>query len=321
MANSSAVTVILLSAYYGMDDLKPVYFSVFLILYITIIMESLALMGVICVKKTLHEPMYFLVGNLAANGLYGSTALLPALLSNIFSHSHELSLPCCQAQIYTIHTYAIVEFTILAAMSYDRYVAICYPLQYQAVMPLSRVYRLIIFTWLYPLVAFLIVFILTLNLQFCEKTLDKLYCVNYSLVKLSCSDTSMVNIVGLLSVVVYACPQLIMVLYSYIQILRICALSSKESRLKALRTCTPHLLAVINYSIGCFFEIAQSRFNLSHLPYKTKVFLSLYFLIFPPILNPAIYGLSIQAIRVPLLNLFQHKNKVAPAQQPGVKWA
>ncbi|KAM4619795.1 olfactory receptor 51G1-like [Polymixia lowei] len=307
MTNSSGfgVTSILLSSYYGMEDLKPMYFCIFFFIYIAIIAENIALIGTICLEKKLHEPMYFLVCNLAANGLYGSTALLPALLINVLSNTYEITLPCCQTQIYTIHTYAIVEFTILAAMSYDRYVAICYPLQYHTIMPLARVYKLITFTWLYPLLAFLIVFVLTLQLRFCDKTIEKLYCVNYSLVKLSCTDTSVVNIVGLLSVVLYTFPQLIMVLNSYVHILRICALSSKQSKLKALRTCTPHLLAVINYSIGCFFEIVQSRFNVSHLPYETRMFLSLYFLIFPPILNPVIYGVSIQAIRVSLFKLFQ----------------
>ncbi|XP_023260588.1 olfactory receptor 52L1-like [Seriola lalandi dorsalis] len=291
-----------------MEDMKPVYFCMFLIIYLTIVAENIALIMVVYREKTLHEPMYLLLCNLAVNGLYGSTALLPAVLSKLLSHSYEISLPLCQTQIYAIHTFAITEFTILAAMSYDRYVAICYPLPYHAIMS-QRLVKLIVFTWLYPMLAFLIVFILTLQLRFCERTIEKVYCVNYLLVKLACTDTSIMNIVGLLSVVLYMIPQLIMIFYSYAHILRICLLSFSKSRLKALRTCTPHLLAIINYSIGCFFEIAQSRFNVSHLPYETKLFLSLYFLIFPSILNPAIYGLSIQVIRVRLFGLFSRKSR------------
>ncbi|XP_044227092.1 olfactory receptor 52Z1-like [Thunnus albacares] len=308
MKNSSEVTSFTLSDFYGMDDLKPIYFCVFLIIYITIVAENVVLIGVIYCEKTLHEPMYLLLCNLAVNGLYGSTALLPAVLINVVSHSHEIALPFCQTQIYTIHTYAITEFTILAAMSYDRYVAICYPLTYHTIM-LQRVVKLIVFTWLFPMLAFLIVFILTLQLRFCERIIEKVYCINYLLVKLACTDTSIVNIVGLLSVALYTLPQLIMIFYSYALILRICILSFSKSKLKALRTCTPHLLAIINYSIGCFFEIAQSRFNTSGLPYHTKLFLSMYFLIFPPLLNPAIYGLSIQVIRLRLFRLFSRKDR------------
>ncbi|XP_040007007.1 olfactory receptor 142-like [Xiphias gladius] len=308
MKNFSEVTSVHLSEYYGMEDLKPVYFCMFLIIYITIVAENVALIGVVYRENTLHGPMYLLLCNLAVNGLYGSTALLPAVLSKMLSHSYELSLPLCQTQIYAIHTFAITEFTILAVMSYDRYVAICYPLPYHAIMS-QRLVTLIVFMWLYPMLAFLIVFIFTVQLRFCERTIEKVYCLNYLLVKLACTDTSIVNIVGLLSVGLYTIPQLIMIFYSYAHILRICLLSLSKSRLKALRTCTPHLLAVINYSIGCFFEIAQGRFNVSHLSYETKLFLSLYFLIFPPLLNPAIYGLSIQVIRVRLFRLFSRKSR------------
>ncbi|XP_074467966.1 olfactory receptor 52Z1P-like [Sebastes fasciatus] len=308
MKNLSEVTSFHLSEYYGMEDLKPLYFCVFLIIYITIVAENIVLIGLIYCEKTLHEPMYFLLCNLAVNGLYGSTALLPAVLSNLMSHSYEISLPFCQTQIYAVHTYAIIEFTILAVMSYDRYVAICYPLLYHTIMS-QKVVKLIVFTWLYPMLAFIIVIIFTVRLQFCERTIEKLYCVNYSLVKLACTDTSIVNIVGLLSVALYTFPQIIMIFYSYAHILRICVLSFGKSKFKALRTCTPHLFAITNYSIGCFFEIAQGRFNTSHFSYQTKLFLSLYFLIFPPILNPVIYGLSIQIIRARLFRLFNRKSR------------
>lgn len=308
MNNFSEVASIYLSYYYGMEGLKPLYFCVFLLIYITIVAENIVLIGVIYCEKTLHEPMYFLLCNLAVNGLYGGTALLPALLKNLLSHSYEISLPFCQTQIYAIHTYAIVEFTILAAMSYDRYVAICFPLIYHTIMS-QRIVKLIVFTWLYPLLAFIIVLVFTLRLRFCEGTIEKVYCVNYSLVRLACTDTSIVNIVGLLSVVLYTLPQIFLIFYTYANILRICIKSFSKSRLKALRTCTPHLLAISNYSIGCFFEIAQSRLNMNNVPYQTRLFLSLYFLIFPPILNPAIYGLSIQLIRTRLFRLFSRKNR------------
>ncbi|XP_041656811.1 olfactory receptor 52Z1-like [Cheilinus undulatus] len=309
MKNFSEVTSFHLSAYHGMDDMKPLYFCIFLFIYMTIIAENVVIITVIYLEKSLHEPMYLLLCNLAANGLYGSTALLPAVLTNLLSHSYEISLPLCQTQIFAVHTYAVTEFTILAVMSYDRYMAICYPLLYHTIMS-HRVVKLIVFTWLYPFLAFLVVLIFTLRLRFCERTIEKVYCMNYLLVKLSCDDISVVNIVGLLSVALYTLPQIFMIFYTYAHILKICITSFSQSKVKALRTCIPHLLALVNYSIGCFIEIAQSRFNIRHLPYQTKLFLSLYFLIFPPILNPAIYGLSIQLIRVRLFRLFSRNSRV-----------
>ncbi|KAM4545898.1 olfactory receptor 6E1-like [Odontesthes bonariensis] len=180
-----------------MEDLKPMYFCIFLIIYLIIIVENVLLIEVIHHEKSLHEPMYVLLCNLAVNELYGSTALLPALLVNILSPLHEISLSFCQIQIFAVHTYAITEFTILAVMSYDRYVAICHPLSYHAIMS-QRIAKLIVFMWLYPVLGFLIVFIFTLRLPYCGRIIEKVYCVNYLLVKLACTDTSLVNIIGLL---------------------------------------------------------------------------------------------------------------------------
>ncbi|XP_046906400.1 olfactory receptor 151-like [Hypomesus transpacificus] len=313
MENSSDVTSIVLTAFYGMEKLKHAYFCIFLVIYIIIITENLLLISVIGVQKKLHEPMYFFIGNLAANGVYGSTVLLPAVLSNLLSTKYEVSVACCQTQIYGLHTYAIIEFTILAVMSYDRYAAVCHPLHYHTIMSLSKVYKLIVFTWVYPLIAFLFFFFLTLQLRFCQQAIDKLYCNNYSLVKLSCSNTAVISIVGIASIVPYTFPQLIMVLFSYAQIFRIC-LSSREMKIKAITTCTPHLFAVSMYSTGCFFDILQSRFDLRHLPFETQVFMSLFFLIFPPILNPLIYGLSIRSIRLSVFKCIKGHRKTVPTQ-------
>ncbi|XP_036379235.1 olfactory receptor 52D1-like [Megalops cyprinoides] len=320
MENASVVTSLILTAYYDMEGLKYLYVITFLLLYIITIVLNFIIIVIICVDRALHEPMYLFVCNLAFNGLYGSTALLPPLLSNLLSHSHEVSVACCQAQSFCLHTYAFVEFTILAVMGYDRYIAICHPLQYHSIMSLSKVYRLIAFSWLYPIAAVAVIFSLTVRLIYCEEKIQKVYCSNYSFIKLSCTDTSVVNIIGLLTVVAYTIPQLILILYSYSQILRICLLLSKESQIKALKTCTPHLLAVINYSLGCFFEISQSRLNMSHVHYGIRLFMSLYFLIFPPMINPAIYGMNIQVVRVRIFKLFQVKSiprRCAPPPRSG----
>lgn len=295
-----------------MEDLKYLYFMIFFVLYMFVFFANTTLIFIIITDKALHKPMYVFLCNLAVNGIYGGTALLPSLMGTLMSPSHEVSLACCKAQTYFLHTYAIIEFTILSVMSYDRYVAICYPLQYHSIMTITRVYKLIAFSWGYPLVAFALFFILTLRLTICRNIIERVYCSNYSLVKLSCDDTNVVSAIGLFSVVVYSFPQLAMTLYSYGHILKICFNATKKSKIKALKTCTPHLFAILNYSVGCFFEIVQSRFDTRYIPFETQIVMSLYFLIFPPILNPAIYGLSVQALRANIFRLFSSKNKLLP---------
>lgn len=311
MKNSS---VIILEAFYSMEDFKYFYIAVFFVLYMFIVFANAAVIVIIIIDQTLHKPMYIFLCNLAVNGIYGGTALLAPFLSTLMSPYHEVSLECCKAQTYFLHTYAIIEFTILSVMCYDRYVAVCYPLQYHSIMTMTKVYKLLALSWAYPLVAFALFFVLTLRLRFCKNTIGKVYCSNYSLVKLSCDDTYVVNILGLLSVVVYAFPQLAMTLYSYGHILQICLTATRKSKMKALKTCTPHLFAILNYSVGCFFEIVQSRFDTSYLPFETQIFMSIYFLIFPPILNPIIYGLSVHALRANISKLFRSKNKLLPVK-------
>ncbi|XP_064205521.1 olfactory receptor 52D1-like [Anguilla rostrata] len=297
MDNDTSVTSFVMLPYIQLEESRLINFFMFLLLYVLILAVSLVLIAVIYADRTLHEPMYFHVCNLAANGIFGSTGLLPALLTLLMSQTHEISLSFCVTQVFCLHSYATVEFTILAVMGYDRYVAICCPLHYHSVMSVSRISKLIAFSWIYPCAFFLMYLSLTLRLTFCGRFIEKVYCVNFELAKVACSGRSLINIVGLASIIVFILPQLFMIMFSYAQILRICVQSSKESQLKALQTCGPHLLSVIIYAVGSFFEIIQSRFNMSHVPSGTRIFMSLYFILFPPLLNPVIYGLTLQSIR------------------------
>lgn len=298
MDNMSEVTSFILTGYFEMEDLKYLYFTVFFLLYIMTVFANVLLICVICAERSLHEPMYIFLCTLAVNGMYGSTSLVPSVLGQLMSPSHIVSLGCCLAQIYSLHTYIIAEFSVLAVMSYDRYIAICYPLHYHIFMSPRKVCVLAVLSWIYPFVAFGIYFIFTTKLTFCRNLIPKVHCMNFELVRLSCFSTYVHSIVGLVATVFYLVPQILMILFSYVHIFRICLKASKESRAKAAQTCTPHLIAAVNFSVGCFFEVIQSRFDSSRLSFELRLFLSLYYLTFPPLLNPLIYGISVHAIRV-----------------------
>ncbi|XP_061072392.1 olfactory receptor 52K2-like [Conger conger] len=315
MENASVVTSFILMAYAELEDHRYVYFTGFLLLFILMVLTNIILIIVIYIETGLHEPMYFLLCNLAVNGIYGTISLLPSVLGNLMSHTYEISLTACLLQIFCIHTYAAVEFTTLAVMGYDRYAAICRPLHYHQLMSHRKVCILIALSWFYPCIVFGLYFILTAQRTFCDRIIEKAYCPNFAVVKLSCLETSFQSKMGLLVTFFLIVPYLLMILFSYAQILRVCLYASKESQTKAIQTCTPHLLTVINYAVGCFFEIISSRFNMSHVPPKARIFLSLYFLIFPPLFNPVIYGISIQAIRVQIFKLFTQQAALVRQEQ------
>ncbi|XP_034719711.1 olfactory receptor 142-like [Etheostoma cragini] len=299
MINSTQVSYFILSAYFDTGDFKYFYFLLILSLYVFIVCANVLLIVVICVNRSLHEPMYLFLVSLFVNELYGSTGLFPFLLVQILSDIHTVSAPFCFLQIFCVYTYGISEFWTLAIMSYDRYLAICFPLQYHTHMTSKKVAVLITLTWLNPiLVTTLLVFVLTVPLELCGNIINKVYCDNYNVVKLACSDTTANNIFGLVNIFTVIFGLIILILFSYMRILKVCFSGSRQTRQKALSTCTPHLLSLLNFSFGAFFELIQSRFNMNYLPNMLRIFLSLYWLTCQPLINPLLYGLKMSKIRI-----------------------
>ncbi|XP_049921880.1 olfactory receptor 10A6-like [Epinephelus moara] len=298
MTNSTQVSYFALVAYSDTGLFKYLYFMIVMCLYMLIICANLLLIVVICVNRSLHEPMYMFLCSLFVNELYGSTGLFPLLLLQILSDIHTVSASACFLQIYWVHFYGSVEFFTLGVMSYDRYLAICHPLQYQTRMTTARVAVLTAFMWLYSVLATVVMMSLSVPLQLCGNTIQKVYCDNYSIVKLACFDTTVNNIYGMVYMFTVIVTLIILILYTYIRILYVCFSGSKQTRQKAVSTCTPHLASLLNFSFGAFFEIMQGRFNMSSVPIMLRIFLSLYWLTCQPLFNPVLYGLNMSKIRV-----------------------
>lgn len=311
--NNETVLTFRMTAYAVLENYKHRLLVIFLLLYLLTLTLNSLLITIIQQNKDLHRPMNIFTCILSINEIYGSTALCPSVMSLLISKTYEIPGQWCLAQVYFLHTYASAEFCVLALMGYDRYLAICYPLHYHTTMSNSRISKLIALTVLYPSVLFGCYYSLTLQLSFCGRVIPKLYCVNMEVVKNSCTDTSYINIVGLFLILVLVVPQMLMIIVSYAQISRVCLKLTRESRRNALRTCVPHLLSLLNFSIGSLFEIIQTRFNMRHVATEARIFLSLYFVVITPIANPVLYGLGTQIIRVHLLKLFI-KYKILPAK-------
>ncbi|XP_069390905.1 olfactory receptor 11A1-like [Paralichthys olivaceus] len=301
--NSSRVSYFTLAAYLDSGLLRYLFFMMLLSLYLLIVCANVLLIVVICMNRSLHEPMYVFLCSLFVNELYGSTGLFPLLLVQILSDVHTVSLPLCFLQIFCVHSYVCVGYLNLTVMSYDRYLAICCPLQYNTHMTTTKVMMLIVVSWLFPCLAVVVLISLTSPLQLCGNIIHKVYCDNYSVVKLSCSDTTVNNIYGLMYTVIAIILPLVLILYTYLRILTVCFSGCKQTRQKAVSTCTPHLLSLLNFSFGVCFEVLQSRFDMSSVPTVLRIFLSLYFLTCQPLFNPVMYGLKTSKIR----NIYVHR--------------
>ncbi|XP_042270114.1 olfactory receptor 11A1-like [Thunnus maccoyii] len=296
MINSTQFSYFTLNANIDSSHLKYLFFVILMSMYILIICANVLLIVVICMNRSLHEPMYFFLCSLFVNELYGSTGLFPFLLVQILSDIHTVSTFFCFLQIFCVYSYANVQFCNLAIMSYDRYLAICFPLQYNTRMTSKKVAMLIAITWLFPFIEVAVMVSLSAPLQLCGNIINKVYCNNYSVVKLACYDTTVNNIYGIIYTILIIVGVVTLILYTYIRILKVCFYGSKQTRQKAVSTCTPHLISLLNFSCGCFFEIMQSRFDMSSVPNMLRIVLSLYFLTCQPLFNPVLYGLKMSKI-------------------------
>ncbi|XP_045898954.1 olfactory receptor 11A1-like [Micropterus dolomieu] len=307
MMNSTQGSYFILGAYFDSGPLKYLFFMILTSLYTFILSLNLLLIVVICMNRSLHEPMYLFLCSLFVNELYGSTGLFPFLLLQILSDIHTVSAPFCFLQIFCLYSYVAVEFANLAIMSYDRYLAICCPLHYNTRMTFKKVVMLIGVSWLYPFLVVAGTTSLSSSLQLCGNIIDKVFCDNYSVVKLACSDTTVNNIYGLIATYFVVFGPLILIFCTYMRILKVCFSGSKQTRQKAVSTCTPHLASLLNFCFGASFEVLQSRFNMNRVPHMMRILLSLYWITCQPLFNPLLYGLKLSKIYINCKRLFSWK--------------
>ncbi|KAM9347840.1 olfactory receptor 11A1-like [Symphorus nematophorus] len=297
MENSTEIVSFVLAAYGNIGELKYLYFSIMLLWYLSICVTNTFLIIVIYVDKGLHEPMYILICNLCTNEIYATTSLYPLLLSQMFSDTHEVALPWCFLQMFCIYTCASVEFCSLAAMAFDRYVAICYPLHYHVIMNTSRVGMIILLVWMYSFVSLTFCFPFVIRLKFCGNVIDKVFCDQHLIIKLACSVSVLDKISDLLFGFLTNVIPFSLISVSYMKILAVCLKTSEENRQKAVSTCTPQIVSLSNIFIGCIFHFVDSRFDAAYLPDKVRVILSVYLLIFQPMITPFMYGFNQTKIR------------------------
>ncbi|XP_046903804.1 olfactory receptor 1D2-like [Hypomesus transpacificus] len=298
--NASTVTWFTLSGFDEMMEHRAMFFSLTLLCYCVIILVNVALILTIVLDENLHEPMYIFLCNLCISGLLGTTGFYPKFLLDLLSHLQVISYAGCLIQTFVIYSSSCADVVILAVMAYDRYVAICTPLEYHSVMTKQRITVLVYYPWLSVFFILTVSAILTSKLRLCGSHIEKLYCANWLIVKLSCSSITANNIIGYIGILFYV-AHIILIFCSYAFLIRSC-LKSIEKRGKFMQTCMPHLLSLLNVAAALLFELMYSRFGSSDLSQSFQNFMAVQFLIFPPILNPLIYGLQLTQIRIRMVS-------------------
>ncbi|XP_073479932.1 olfactory receptor 1468-like [Aquarana catesbeiana] len=292
----SNITTIFLLGFHNMGKFNLLAFTTILMIYCTAICGNLLIITLVYYSKTLQSPMYFFLSQLSVSDIILITDIAPNMLNIVLHGQTSISFPGCITQLYFFVLPETFECFLLTVMSYDRYLAICYPLHYVSIMSQVLCIAFVFVAWL--LSSSLTSFIIhgVCSLEFCgPNTIDHFFCDFYPLMKLSCSDTSIVRMEStLLCTAVVVLPFLLIVL-SYIYIaLTILKISSISGRLKSFSICSSHLTVV-----SIFYGTLISMYVLPNEGQSQMIskILSLLYTVFTPFINPFIYSLRNKDIK------------------------
>ncbi|XP_051847274.1 olfactory receptor 51I2-like [Antechinus flavipes] len=280
-------------------------------------MYSLALTGncliLLAVRRTpsLHQPMYYFLSMLSLTDLGLTLCTLPTTLAVLWFDYRRIAFDACLIQMFFLHSFSVVESSVLLAMSFDRFVAISNPLRYASVLTNSVIGRIGMAIVTRATVSLFPVPFLLKRLNFCpEKVqLSHSFCFHADMMKRACADITVNILYGLYVVVSTAVVDSLLIALSYGLILyTVMGLASPKERVRALNTCVSHILAVLVFYIPVIGVSIIHRFG-KHAPPIVHALVAYVYLIVPPVLNPIIYSVKSKHIREAMLRLLRRKGQ------------
>ncbi|XP_032945262.1 olfactory receptor-like protein DTMT [Rhinolophus ferrumequinum] len=306
MENQSIVSEFLLLGLPIEPDQRDLFYALFLAMYLTTVLGNLLIILLIHLDSHLHMPMYFFLSNLSFSDLCFSSVTMPELLQNMQSQVPSIPYAGCLTQMYFFLLFADLESFLLVAMADDRYVAICFPLHYTTIMSPKLCFSLGALSWVQTTFNALLHTLLMARLCFCaENVIPHFFCDISVLLKLSCSDTRVNELViyfmgGLTGVIPF-----LLIITSYAQILfSILKVPSSGGISKAFSTCGSHL-SVVSLFYGTIIALYLCP-SANNSTVKETV-MSMMYTVVTPMLNPFIYSLRNRDMKGALGRVFRKK--------------
>ncbi|NXC48493.1 O52B2 protein, partial [Penelope pileata] len=296
--SDAAPVTFVLAGIPGMEELH-VWLSIpFCSMYVAALLGNGVLLLVVWAERSLHQPMYLFLCMLAATDLVLSTTTVPKMLALFWFGAGEISFDACLAQMFFLHSSSLTESVILLAMAFDRFMAICHPLRYTAVMTPATVTKLGLAGLLRSCCIILPCVFLLRRLPFCgHRLVPHTYCEHMGIARLACADISANVVYGLAGPLAAAVLDLLLIAASYARILRaLFRLPSQTARHRAFSTCISHLWVIFLLYAPAFFTVLTHRFG-RDIPRHVHILLANLYVLFPPLLNPIVYGVRTQQIR------------------------
>ncbi|XP_008581525.1 PREDICTED: olfactory receptor 2H2-like [Galeopterus variegatus] len=292
----------ILLGFSGKPYLEKILFGVILIFYFSTFAGNMVIILVSLKDPKLHIPMYFFLSNLSLVDLCFTSSCIPQMLVNFWGPKKTISYIGCAAQLYVFLWLGTTECVLLVIMAVDRYVAVCHPLQYATIMHPELCLQLAILAWGIGLVQSLIQSATTLQLPFCShRIVDDIVCEVPALIQLSSTDTTYIEIqMSIASIILLVVP-LIIILSSYGAIAKaVLRIKSTSGQTKAFGTCISHLLVVSLFYGTVTGVYLQPKNRYVH---ERGKFLTLFYTVVTPTLNPLIYTLRNEEVKGALIRL------------------
>nr|XP_033775727.1 olfactory receptor 5V1-like [Geotrypetes seraphini] len=288
--NATFVTEFVIIGFSKLLDFQKPLFVVFLILYMLAILGNLLIIGIIILEPRLHTPMYFFLTNLSMLDIFCSSTAVPKMLHNLLTEKNTISFSGCMAQLYLFTSFLGTELSLLAVMSFDRFVAICLPMRYPTIMNKSMCVGLAAYVWLLGTSNAIWLTALTFRLSFCgPNVVNHFFCEIPPVLKLSCSDTTLNDYATLVADLIFGLTCFMLTLVSYICIISsIVKIRSNDKKRKAFSTCASHLNVVAMLYGTTMYTYVQP---MSPYSMDDDKIVSVMYTLVSPLLNPVIYTL------------------------------
>ncbi|XP_049746077.1 LOW QUALITY PROTEIN: olfactory receptor 52N1-like [Elephas maximus indicus] len=284
-------------------------------MYSIAITGNFGLMYLIYSEEALHRPMYIFLALLSFTDVLVCTSTLPNTLCILWFNLKEIDFNACLSQMFFVHTFTGMESGVLMLMALDRFVAICYPLQYATILTNSVIAKAGLITFLRG-VTFVILFtFLTKRLPYCRgNVIPHTYCDHMSVAKISCGGNVKVNAVyGLMVALLIGGFDILCITISYTMILRaVVSLSSADAQRKAFSTCTAHICVIVITYVPAFFTFFTHRFGGHTIPPHIHIIMANLYLLMPPTMNPIVYGVKTKQIRECVIRFLFKGTDISP---------
>ncbi|NXG46905.1 OR5V1 protein, partial [Psilopogon haemacephalus] len=294
--NLSTVSEFVLVGLSDAPHVRFLLFVLFLVIYLATLVGNITILTAIGTDSRLHNPMYFFLGNLSLLDILCPTTIVPKMLDTLLLENKAISFTGCMLQLFFLIDAVGTEIFLLAVMAYDRFIAICHPLQYMSIVSMQLCAHLALGTWLLGFANSLLHTSLIFTLPFCGfNKVEQYYCDIPPVLALSCLPTYSRELVVLLVAGVLGGSAFVVTLISYIYILlAILSMKSSESRHKAFSTCGSHLTVVCLFygTTICTYVRPSSTYS----PQQDRI-VSMLYEILTPLLNPIIYSLRNKEVK------------------------